>query len=239
MNNSKAKPKLLFVVPWYFAISPRNIRAQNMIKHLASAHQCHVLCFDIPVAYDIRAEAYIHKIQFTSFSKYVLQRRHFPNLKVPKPLLYILKGLNYLLRKQILFPDNLIIEVRRISGALRTLDAKHKFDKIILSVLPFSLLAVLKDREIRGRVISDIGDPLLREQVLRSPKRYEERYLRLANKLIVTNENTRDFYIKRRAIPADEIFVVRQGYDNRIFFNENSSSDIDFQELKLILTGAL
>lgn len=238
MNKSKVKPKLLFVVPLYFANLPRNIRAQNLIKHLADTHECHVLCFDIPIAYDIGAKAYIHKIRFSSFSKYIHQRRHFPSLKVLKPLLFVFRGLNYFLMNYILFPDNLVIEVRRILRALRALDAKHKFDKIILSVIPFSLLAVLRDRRIRGRTISDIGDPLLQKKVLRSSKTYEERFLPLAYKVVVTNENTRDYYANGRGIPADKVFVVRQGYDDEIFYNERLSSDFDFRELNLILSGA-
>ena len=210
--------RILFVTEYFFnGHGPRIIRTSNIIKH-TKKYTPEVLCLDIEENKN-SFDGVTHKVSLNYW--------HHQKLAPPPSLFWkICTKLVLKLLDLILFPDLRVLEVRKLATKIQRLDQQHNYSAIVLSVVPFSLMKVLKylTPTLRAKIILDIGDPFYKNVVQQKNlysdsyrRHFEGQYLRLAKRIIVTNDAIKDHYIQEYDLLPEMISVISQGYDPELF----------------------
>lgn len=122
---------------------------------------------------------------------------------------------------------------------------KENFEQIIISIAPFSnlkLCSEIRKGGYQGKIVLDIGDPLAGNLALDTNNqadlhKYEAEGLRYADSLLVTNQNTRNYYQTRYHFNG-EVVVIPNGYwpySSSFPFKIN----LTFEKISAIYAGAL
>lgn len=223
INNS------LFYLPNYDKIAPRTIRIKNIVNQLKKEH-INVKILKINYVNCIGQD----EIELKSglWSKLFLKLKLFHILLKLKPSLRLV-GVDSIFNS---------LNIRDISKAIKMFDIKN----LIIVISPFtSLLIVDKIRIMHPElnIILDIGDPLYMNSARWNddPISYkiELKALKNADKIIVTNNETRKFYAKLFGIDWDKLFVIPQGVN--IDLVEDSKLNVkrktEREKIKLIYGG--
>ncbi len=130
------------------------------------------------------------------------------------------------------------------SHVLKLLD-RYEIKNLIIVVSPFtSLLLIphLKRKKPFLRIILDIGDPLYKNSARwnNDNKSFmiEKTAVENVDKLIVTNELTKQFYINEFNIPDSKIHIIPQGVNIDLISRKNIIYDSDRKDkLKIVYGG--
>jgi hypothetical protein len=242
--NFESGQKWLFVVP-YFLLGdfPRIIRVKNISKFIGQV-QIHILALDIKS--DFRQEhVIVHRLSPHWIHRIYLTRR---SRLMHRLVLKLMKGIIITFLRIFIITDIGIFDSKRIQKEIAKLERQYKFDKIIFSILPYSLFSVSNKLEMKvGReLILDIGDPLCYNSANRSTgyrawrkKRLETKTLRYAQKIIVTNQATKSMYSQYLRVDNKKIYIVPQGYSKEIFKPSMKSAHQSSTRLEIHYYGAL
>jgi hypothetical protein len=255
MTNNE-KPIILFVVKAFHKDAPRSIRIKNIIPYLSKEFQIHILTMgeDNNEQYLYNGNIVIHAQRYSRFgilinlqesvrNKSVIdvkRKTHGYSLKG-----YIIKYISYLI-KLCLYPDKFTVEQNNIYRRVALLDAKYKYSVIIALAKPHSIYTLGRKikRNINGRkkLIYDIGDPLNNNSIPRHSLSkylsgyYENKYLKYADSIVVTNNETREMYMREyKYLNSNKVTVIPQGGDNLYI---KKKYRLNGGRLKMIYAGA-
>ncbi|MCH7760958.1 methyltransferase domain-containing protein, partial [candidate division TA06 bacterium] len=156
----------------------------------------------------------------------------------------LLKGIYRKIFDPILIPDGMIewLPFALIKG--NQLIKENKYRLIITSAFPFSshILGYLLKKRTKCFWIADYGDPWsighninpssLKEQINR---RLESNLLKWMDRIIVTNEATKNAYLKNFPFLSDEkICVIGQGFDEELYHTIEPNTSNKF---RIVYTG--
>jgi hypothetical protein len=213
---------VLFVVRSFSRTGAQPIRFREILSFLSSFFDIHVL----ELTHGQRGVRYengltIHSLEY-SWPGRLFNREGIPSGTIPggvrgKP--GKLKSVVTRVVRTLLFPDSVITEVGRIRREALRLTREHKFDVVVLSAFPFTVM--LSIRALRRKtgvgIILDVGDPFyknskngfFRDLMARS---FEKRYLKDIDRLIVTNAVTRDHYLQTyKNLRPEQVSIIPYG----------------------------
>lgn len=206
--------KILFVVPRMCFDRPREVRSKHMIELLPLDYEIHLLTFNYGQKLEFKREVKVHYVDFGWISKFVFNQRNF---SFPTFLSFFRKGVAFILRN-FFFPDIWKVESGRLIRNLERILKNNDFSCVITSVVPFSMLLLgptIKCNMCKWLV--DLGDPLYKNTIklVFSASRafkYEEKFLKKCDALIVTNEATKKHYLETfKVLGKNMVHVVPQG----------------------------
>jgi hypothetical protein len=146
-----------------------------------------------------------------------------------------------MLTKLFVFPDPDIFLIFFLRKKVNRIIAKNNIDIIIISIIPYSLLVLLNSIKSKYKdieVIVDMSDPLSCSVVSKYKfaifikRHYEKKYLSKIDKLIVLNQEIKDYY--SQFVSADKIYIIEQGIDDC----KVGKSDSIIPKNKMIYTGS-
>ncbi len=200
-----AASSVLFVVRSYSGTGAQPIRFREIIGHLAGEFDIHVL----ELAHGkpgtrLEKGVTIHSLEYSFIGKVlnppVRAAGSAPVMsgEYTRPLAVAKRHI-----RSLFFPDSVISEVTRLRREAVRLSKVHGFSVVVLSAFPFTvfLCAASLRKNTGARIILDVGDPFFRNSrngwirdIL--ARRFEEKHLRFADALVVTNEMTRKHYLE-------------------------------------------
>jgi len=220
------RKKILFFIRAFEIIGPQTIRFSEIIKYLPEEYDIHILCFsldnDSPKLEKIENFT-VHRIPYSFLGRIFnagMKKRRFQHNAHKNNEVNIIKRIIRLVSKPLLFPDILIIDfLLRKNDIIKIM--QQNFDLIVGSAFPFSILKVgklLHSENIRTPFIYDIGDPFFQNPVNSKIRnylayKYETKYLKYVDWLVVTNNITKRHYISTFGIILrSKISVIPQAY---------------------------
>ena len=241
MQIKNSKSNVLFILPTFDTVGPRNIRGKNIIKHLAEDFNISMFCFESIGKTSELENVNIVRKPLGYFFKNIFS----PELCNNRPNAII----NFIFRlirfsfKSFLKPDALILQKSKAGDYIK---ARHEdIDIIVASMFPFSSGSLALDLKKRfypkSKVILDIGDPLTNNSALKKNKQkffnYEKDLLTRANHIIVTNSDTKNFYVNHFVIDQTKISVIPQGVNEQFFTKQAIVQKKDHSCLSLVYAG--
>jgi glycosyltransferase involved in cell wall biosynthesis len=206
---------LLFVNPLQQLNTPRSIRITPLTEYLKEKYNVHLLYFDLGVGNGLEFEnVSYHKIRLSS-------RLNSKRLVTDKENLLV--KIRYKIRNQFqLINDPFVFETKNLTDEIKKLHHEYRFAKIILSASPYATYLISRIQDANKLYIYDVGDPLFRNSGLKgshNPKfmSVEKAALETAGGVIVTNEATRDFFLKTYQIAPHRISIIPQGISSKFF----------------------
>jgi glycosyltransferase involved in cell wall biosynthesis len=196
---------VLFVVRSFSRTGAQPIRFRQILSFLSSSFEIHVLELTHGQG-GVRKEngLTIHSLDYSLpgrlFNRESNQAGTMPGIP-GKP--GKLKSVVTMVARTLLFPDSVVTEGGRIRWEVLRLTKELRFDAVVLSAFPFSVMLSIRAlrRKTDAGIILDVGDPFyrnskngfIRDLLARS---FEKRYLKHVDRLIVTNAVTRDHYLR-------------------------------------------
>ncbi len=216
-----ALKSVLFIVRSFSGTGAQPIRFRQIISHLAGGFNIHVLELTHGRS-GVRVEdgITIHSLRY-SLPGRIVNPHVAATGAVPlksgsyaRPVAVIKRHI-----RSLFFPDTVITEAARLRREAVRLTSVYGFSAVVLSAFPFSVLlcAGALKRQAGTRIILDVGDPFYgnsRNGFIRDflALRFERRHLRYIDSLIVTNEMTRNHYLRTFSHPgAEAIHVIPMG----------------------------
>lgn len=211
--------KILFIVRSFSFSGAQPLRFRNIVNFLCNDHEIHILEFgntneEVRLTRNVkvyrRKYSKIGKI-FNGFS----ENNSKTNNIQTKPNSFLVISFRFL--KSILFPDPFIIEYFKLKRNVESLITNNSYDFVVGSGFPHTVLLMSSIIRKKGiDFIYDIGDPFYgnaNNSCVKNffAKRYERFFLKKINLLVVTNEQTKIFYLNHYSFLADKISVVEQG----------------------------
>ncbi len=214
------KKSVLFIARSYTLDVPRGLRFQNIIKYLEKDYNVHILAFDHNSPVKESLDHSLHFLKYSMLSKILKKNTFFPFLR--NTARGKLLGLFNLIFNKLLFPDNFIIERKKIIKKIVELDKEYGFEIVVGVAFPittFSIGKELKEKGLDFKWIIDIGDPFAENSAHNFSKRakgkaesYEENTLSYADAIVVTNSLTKKMYKEKyQKLSEKEIVVIPQG----------------------------
>lgn len=250
------KRNILFIVCSFTKWGSQSYRFQNIINILKSSYNVHVLEVNHNNSSSVLANGFwVHSVEFSWIGKLLHSKKNpleSNNNLTTKFKIRLIKARFKKNIHKIFFPDTFIFEKKRLNHKIYVLIEKYKFEIIIASGFPFTTMILsktVKKNYPNLNFIYDIGDPFYKNALNGSLKdilaRYfERRYLKHIDKLIVTNEATKNHYLLHfnDVIKKDQIFIVQQGVPNQVLqtleANEIYKEAENSQKNELILVYA-
>ncbi|MEJ2546157.1 MAG: hypothetical protein P8Y99_19000, partial [Calditrichaceae bacterium] len=203
--------RLLFVNPQQQLNTPRSIRITNLTEYLNDKYKVHLLYFDL--GFGNGAE-----MQHENISHHVIQL--FDKLNT-KRLITDVDNLAVKIRYRIRnyfqrLKDPFIFETGKLSDILKQLHLEYRFDKIIISVSPYSSYLISRNWDTKNLLVFDVGDPLFKNSGLKGSDKpifrsIEKEALESATGVIITNEATKNFFQSTYQISKDRLIIIPQG----------------------------
>jgi len=136
--------------------------------------------------------------------------------------------------RNLLFPDSVITEGGRIRREVLRLTSEQKFDAVVLSAFPFTVMLSIRTlrRKREAGIILDVGDPFyknsrngfIRDLLACS---FEKRYLKHIDRLIVTNTVTREHYLRTfKDLRPEQVCIIPYGVSDSYISAVRSESRI-------------
>ncbi len=220
--------RLLIIAAWYYPfIHPRAHRWTSLAEYWAAqGHEVHVVCArqrGYPATGQVNGVR-VHRTGFDSLKEVVYfyaglksgRGRVGRGVGPPGLALRLFTWLYKVLWKKICFPDDACLWYFPARRRARVLLRQHEFDAVISVSLPFiGHLVGLFAKRLSPVLpwLADIGDPFA--QVLNNPffysglsRRLEERVLKKADAVVVTNSTMRSVYQQIYGAVADKISVA-------------------------------
>lgn len=237
------KKKILYLQPAFDTHGPRNIRTENIVKYLKLDYDIHIITFNCYAEQKKIEGVTIHRLEYSGLSKYILNKelsgyRPTGLVKISSRLL------SFFLRLS-LKTDVWEIEQSNVLKYINEKLLENRFDFIIASIFPFSnsyLSKKIKSNFFNdSKVIFDIGDPYSNNSAdtnignNKKKVKKEITMLSFAEQIIVTNEDTKNYYINKLNVTVP-IHVIPQGVDTDLFTikdNEKQKS----KKIKLVYAG--
>jgi len=212
---------VLFVVRSFSRTGAQPIRFREILSFLSSIFDVHVLELTHGQG-GVRHEngLTIHSLEY-SLPGRLFNREGIPSGTMPgfPGTPGNLKSVVTRVVRSLLFPDSVITEGGRIRREALRLTRKHKFDVVVLSAFPFTVMLSIRAlrRKTGAGIILDVGDPFyknskngfFRDLMARS---FEKRYLKDIDRLIVTNAVTRDHYLRTyKNLRPEQVCIIPYG----------------------------
>ena len=214
--------RLLFVVRSFSGSGAQPIRFRQILSYLRTEFDVHVL----ELTHDKGGERKdngitIHSLEYTKAGRIlnppaaVFSNSSGEKIKKGKPLLMLKR-----LIRNLLFPDSLITEAPRLRCEALRLAGELKCYTVIISAFPFTTLICLKTiKEKLGiKTILDVGDPFYKNSKNGYVKdlfarKFEKKYLKYTDILVVTNTLTRDHYLNSfpESLRPDQVRIIPMG----------------------------
>lgn len=211
--------KILFIVRSFSFSGAQPLRFRNIVNFLCNDHEIHILEFG-----NTNEEVILTRTLKVYRRKYSKVGKIFNGLSEnnsrtyniqtkPNRLLVIL----FRFLKSLFFPDPFIIEYYKLKRNVENLITNNRYDFVVGSGFPHTVLLMSSIIRKKGiDFIYDIGDPFYgnaNNSCVKNffAKSYERFFLKKINLLVVTNEQTKKFYLDHYAFLADKISVVEQG----------------------------
>lgn len=212
-------PKILFIVRSFSFSGAQPLRFRNIVNYLSENHDIHVLEFgntNEEIRLNKNLKVYRRKYSkigkiFNGFSEESLKK----NNRQEKPIRLFILLFRFV--KSLFFPDPFIIEYYNLKRSLVNLISENSYDFIVGSGFPHTVLLMSSIIQKKGiPFIYDIGDPFFgnaKNSYAKNffAKRLEKKFLKKINCLVVTNGQTKDFYLDHYSFLADKISIVEQG----------------------------
>ena len=227
--------KILFVVPGFFKDRPQTIRFRELLSELIkeSKNDYHILTDE---KRDNFKNNNYGNLSFHVYRTSLLGSFINPNYytrKKPTSLnkfLPIIRTILVIISKVFLFPDLFKIEIRNIKRRIESLIIDYRFELIVLSCSPFSLMELSSNKvKWKTKIILDIGDPFTNNSTKYETKNklikktlYENKYLKYIDSLVVTNGATKKLYLEKYGyLNANMIHIIPQGFRTNFLVNES------------------
>lgn len=221
--------KISFVSYEYQPIkTPQSLRWQKIFTHLASSRAVSISVFNPPVS----AENPFYDKNFTSnYEKTIFSLSADPAPRAarvaaaqPGRAASLFKQFKHAVKKRIPLDKSFIWAIQSRAAFIDFLE-KNEPDVIISSAPPFGamVLAWMAKKHYRNRIkwICDLGDPwsFASDRQLGPVTKClvqfaEKKFLSSADKIIVTNERTREVYLQMLKIDPSRVSVIYQGADD-------------------------
>lgn len=240
--------KVLFIIPAYFTNRPQSVRFRNILPYLKDKFDLHLIFPSDVSQFTTYSKdgILIHEYHGSRLGRFI-NRFYYQNPIIirNKFLILLRNGLRFSFRS-ILFPDLFIIELRKLKNVINTLNNIYKYDAIIVSCAPFTLLKLgIFVKNILGlKFIVDLGDPFYKNNINKYfiqklfAKQFETKYLKYVDILIVTNSLTYKHYKDtfKRSIDKNKIFIISHG--TNINMNKPARVNIKLNgKLNLVYVG--
>lgn len=220
-----SKKKIFVVQPVFDLNAPRCIRIRNIFKYLTAEFNVQILKFKHPNKTQELPDAIFHSLELSTFNS-TFVNNNFSSEKYISSKSIISRLIRKIHQDYINFPDTWSSTHSQIINYFSS-NKISDVDYIYVSIFPFSNAQLAHSlRQIPGfreaKVILDIGDPLTYnaarlEEVSNLKRNYESKYLSASDKIIVTNQLTKDHYLKDFNIDNNKISVIPQGVDTSLF----------------------
>jgi glycosyltransferase involved in cell wall biosynthesis len=253
----KSKKKILFFIPRYLKLSdPTSVKFRHILPDLSGENEIHVLCFYRGTVQNKVSEdnLTIHQIPYSKMGRKIFVKSGVKIIQNGKKQEYKSSSLRRLSGKlkgwALFFPDPLIVEYFSIKRALQSLISEHDFDIVVGSANPHTTqMFASYAKKIKPGIIwiQDIGDPFkspydryLTVKILSFLGfLYEKKCAKYIDYLIVTNEATKKYYVRRyKPYREDNVAIHRHG---AVILDQNKERPMikrnDKLPLKLIYAG--
>lgn len=206
-----AQKTWVFIIPAFFENRPQAIRFKKLLSYHNNEE---IKIIVITNEKDVKEFLFEEKLNVTirtypssKFGSYINQFYYPKNLYQYSKFLEILRPYVRAVFKRVLFPDMFTIEYYRILNSVIEIQKNHVIDGLLISSSPHSLLKTsktFKSIDFRiDKVLYDIGDPLYNNSSKKNrpifnilAKKYERKYLKYIDTLIVTNKETKQHFQK-------------------------------------------
>jgi len=249
------KKKVLFIIADIYKSSARSIRCRNIIIELCKLcnnYEIHLLSLSTKKNRgNFHSDKIIlHEVSYSKIGYYLHGATQEDIKKNKSKSFYFKKKIKRILVKlkfnKLLYPDKFIFELYNLNRKLRYLINRFKYKNIILFVMPTSFLLLgktIKKYSKESEFVVDLGDPITNNAAIKRNffinhifESYEAKLFKLIDKLIVTNESTKNYYkMKYRKKFNNNIFVIPNGVN--IYFNYKEKYFKKGDTLKLIYAG--
>lgn len=251
----KKNSAIIFLVPAFFENRPQSIRFRNLVKHFNPQNGEFLIVLFPGIknsiySYNDDKNIIIQEYKGSRLGLY-LNQYYYPQNEIKYN--YFLKRLRKYFRvisRRIYFPDKFILEVNRLKKEIKCISNNYNIKSFVISSAPFSLLKLSKyvTNEIslsKTQIIFDIGDPLYNNSVKKGnyfknfrAKFFEIQGLKNIDKLIVTNIETRNHYLRTfpKLISEKNVTIVPMGG----FLNTNKDFELKLKpkkNVKLVYAG--
>jgi len=237
------KKEILFLLNRFDIDTPRTIRGRNIIEALKYDFNWTILTYDYDGDKKEIENIKIHRKSLNRFLKNVFT----PELGSEKNswlLNTIYRLFRYVLGK-VCEPDpKHILNSSLARFANKSISAP---DVILASIYPFSSATLgkvlVKKYFPKSKLIFDIGDPYSNNSGFsvnpRRAKKFEEKILQYADEIVVTNGETKDYYLNEFNISSDKLHIIPQGVNDLYFTQNLKSKNKQSQQIELIYAGML
>lgn len=244
--------KILIITVNIVNNSPQPIRFRNLIKGWQDQNEITVLTKDnVGTEEKLDKKIKIVKVPYSTLGKllisYPLKKAnnnyyYFKKNKIKSFLRDIWKKANI---NRLIFPDKYIFEYKSFKKNIIKILREEKFEVIIISAYPFSLLKlarpIKKYCHSETKLVYDIGDPFYGNSIkfIMEPfhsilsKSYEKKYLKFIDNLVVISNAVRKHYLEvfGSSLKNAEINVIEQGivpYNTKKIIQENDTDKYTF-----------
>lgn len=256
MQDSSKKKAILLIVPAFFETRPQSIRFRNIVRYFNPDKEIQIIV--IFPGNKVKKYNFIENVNVLIYeykgSKIgnFLNRHYYPdgNYKYSYFPQKARKYLRFLLRYFFLHPDPFVLEIGNLKRVINMVTLDFQVTDVVLSVAPHSVLKLSKFlwkkfKNEKVVVSLDVGDPFFNNSVKRTmilpsayAKSFEQKYFKFIDKLIVTNHETKDHYLKTHPnlLSSKMMSVIPMGGVLRY----NSSGEIVLRKKKrygLVYTG--
>ncbi len=210
---------ILFIVRGFSFSGAQPLRFRNIVNYLSKNHDIHVLEFgNTNEEIRLNENLKVYRRKYSKIGK-IFNRFNDANLrknniqKKPKRIFI----LTFRFVKSLFIPDPFIIEYYNLKRNVVNLISKNRYDFIVGSGFPHTVMLMSSIVKKRGiPFIYDIGDPFFGNAKNSYAKNFflkmlEIFFLKKINLLIVTNEQTKNFYLDHYSFLANKISIVEQG----------------------------
>lgn len=213
--------KVLFVVRNYSFAGAQPLRFRNIVSHLSSKFEVHILEFGTTYEDIITPNGVaIHRRKYTKMGAIINGKtgRNYAaaNARPFKKRRSAKQRIGRIIKKMF-FPDPFVTEALRLKKEVRQLSKQYNFQYVVGSAHPFTILKLAPVvKKLNIPFIYDIGDPFFGSSSRKGLKKqlaysYENRLLKHISILVVTNEPTKKFYLDNFPFLEEKIFIVEQG----------------------------
>ncbi len=231
-KNPEKKRKILFLYPTPDVVGPRSIRISHLSELLRDRYDIQIAGFrttsrtiEIPGVEITRIEPSLFVRQFFHYAA--------TNIRDKRPIGSKWQGRLKKRIKALFFPDPWVRDQRKIRSYFYKNHRATSPDIIIAEMGPYSTgaLAISIQKLFSGRpkVIFDIGDPLCNNAARLSDKKrcrnYEEKLLKQADHIIVTNAETKDHFITDYGIASSQCTALPQGVSASMIVSNGVEAD--------------
>jgi hypothetical protein len=214
--------RILFVVRSFSGSGAQPIRFRQILNYLRADYDVHVLELTHHKAGERKDNGItIHSMEYTGAGRMlnppaaVLSNYSGRKIQKGKPLLLLKR-----LIRNLLFPDSLVTEALRLKREALRLAGELNCEAVIVSAFPFTTLMCLKaiKQKLGAKTILDVGDPFYKNSKNGHVKdlfarKFEKKYLKYTDILVVTNTLTRDHYLNSfpESLRPDQVKIIPMG----------------------------